>query len=358
MTSNTPETQSILPVTADEDRCDICCRPREQHVGRDLQCDTTTYFRPMPPQSHSLPGDVGMQEPWPGCYADLHERRVTTLAKLGLMLSVMASGEAAEVVGYDAADLYAEVLMALAIEDADDTDLALEELRDHPDCDIMPMQVRYEALAYLSTPTAEPMEMLVDQAWLDRRQAEPDANVEGGAPIRQHVMPGDPAHLLQTTLQWYLKFDFGYPHSVRESNIAAEAFKDGYRAAITTPPTPDRIGKDAVREALKPFADKASMCDFGSDDYCPDWSPFIPVGAYRNAARALSATPAQPVDETERLRRALDGVDCISRLRDELGGKIEMTWLDPKQSWPMFNLLSEINSGPAALQHKGEVSRG
>lgn len=77
------------------------------------------------------------REPWPGCYADLQQRRVTTLAKLGLMLSIMAGGEAAEVVGYDAADLYAEVLMALAIEDADDTDIALEEALDHPDGDIL-----------------------------------------------------------------------------------------------------------------------------------------------------------------------------------------------------------------------------
>lgn len=78
----------------------------------------------------------GASEPWPGCFADLQRRRVTTLANLGLMLSKMAGGEAAEVVGYDAADLYAEVLMALAIEDADDTDIALEIARDHPgdDC--------------------------------------------------------------------------------------------------------------------------------------------------------------------------------------------------------------------------------
>lgn len=76
-------------------------------------------------------------EPWPGCYADLQRRRVTTLAKLGLMLSIMASGEAAEVVGYDAADLYAEVLMALAIEDAEDTDIALEVAFEHPDGDIL-----------------------------------------------------------------------------------------------------------------------------------------------------------------------------------------------------------------------------
>jgi hypothetical protein len=94
----------------------------------------------------------GGREPWPGCYADLQQRRVATLAKLGLMLSLMAGGEAAEVVGYDAAELYAEVLMALAIEDADDTDIALEELRDHPGCDIMTAQAKFSAL---TTPAAD-----------------------------------------------------------------------------------------------------------------------------------------------------------------------------------------------------------
>lgn len=85
----------------------------------------------------ALSGDAGEVEPSPGCYADLQQRRVTTLAKLGLMLSVMASGDAPEVVGYDAAEIYAEVLMALAIEDAEDTDIALEIVRDHPEADIL-----------------------------------------------------------------------------------------------------------------------------------------------------------------------------------------------------------------------------
>lgn len=76
-------------------------------------------------------------EPFPGCYADLQRRRVTTLATLGLMLSKMAGGEAAEVVGFDAASLYADVLMALAIEDADDTDIALEIARDEPQGDVL-----------------------------------------------------------------------------------------------------------------------------------------------------------------------------------------------------------------------------
>ncbi|NYD88799.1 hypothetical protein [Sphingomonas melonis] len=72
-------------------------------------------------------------EPWPGYTTDQDRRRVVTLAKLGLMLSVMAGGDAPEVIGFDASDLYAEVLMALAIEDAEDPDIALEIARDHPE---------------------------------------------------------------------------------------------------------------------------------------------------------------------------------------------------------------------------------
>lgn len=178
-------------------------------------------------QSSSNAGGV---EPWPGCYADLQRRRVTTLAKLGLMLSVMASGEAAEVVGYDAADLYAEVLMALAIEDADDADIALQEARDHPDGDIMAVQATFKALASLSTP-----------------------------------------------------------------------------------PTPDRIGKDAVREALAtspfieaitPTNDEWNACETVQDTY--DLMK-------RRISAAISATPAQPVDETERLRAA--AIDALSGWR-------------------------------------------
>ncbi len=74
-----------------------------------------------------------VDEPWPGYTADQDKRRVVTLAKLGLMLSVMAGGEAPEVTGFDAADLYGEVLMALGIEDTDDPDIALQVARDDPE---------------------------------------------------------------------------------------------------------------------------------------------------------------------------------------------------------------------------------
>lgn len=71
-------------------------------------------------------------------------------------------------------------------------------------------------------------------------QQQPSAELGAG---RQHVMPGDPTDLCQTALQWYLGFNFGFPHSVRESNIAVEGFKDGYRAALRQQSAePDNIG--------------------------------------------------------------------------------------------------------------------
>jgi hypothetical protein len=82
------------------------------------------------------------------------------------------------------------------------------------------------------------------------------------------------------------------------------------------------------------------------------WTKIDAIRAKQAAKPTGSALPvalSAPQGEVERLREALDGVDCISRLRDELGGKIELTWLEPKQSWPLFNLLSEVNSGLAAL---------
>lgn len=76
---------------------------------------------------------ASVREPWPGYTADMERRRVVTLAKVGQMLSIMAGGEAAEVEGYDAADLYADVLMALGIEDAAFPDLALQGAEDDPE---------------------------------------------------------------------------------------------------------------------------------------------------------------------------------------------------------------------------------
>jgi len=98
--------------------------------------------------------------------------------------------------------------------------------------------------------------LLVDQAWLDRRQSEADACSEAGPPARQAVMPGDPPHLGQTTLQWYLNYEFGWPHSLRESNIAAEAFKDGYRAALSAPQGEVERLRTALDDLLEDIEDE------------------------------------------------------------------------------------------------------
>jgi hypothetical protein len=87
----------------------------------------------IPESTNSNAAVAGSEEAWPGRNAELDAGRVRTLATLGLMLSVMAGGNAPEVTGFDASKLYAEVLMALAIEDSDNPDIALEEARDHPE---------------------------------------------------------------------------------------------------------------------------------------------------------------------------------------------------------------------------------
>lgn len=160
------------------------------HVLEDMVRIVTDAASVIEGRHRQSSSNAGGAEPWPGCFADLQRRRVTTLAKLGLMLSEMGKGDAAK------DELYAEVLMALAIEDAEDADIALEIARDEPDGDI---------LASLST--------------------------------------------------------------------------------LTTPPTPDRIGKDAVREALE-------------DAFCAGWDARHDGQNYYESrdnyvTRALSATPAQ-----------------------------------------------------------------
>lgn len=64
--------------------------------------------------------------------AVLDSLRVEALAKCALLLSTMA-GEGIAIEGHDdSADLYSEVIMALGIEDADDTDIMADEVRMHP----------------------------------------------------------------------------------------------------------------------------------------------------------------------------------------------------------------------------------
>ncbi len=63
-----------IPHDDDGDRCDICCRPRDQHIGSSLECDAVTYFRPMPratppaaPAKDDLTAVIQKQLPCPFC---------------------------------------------------------------------------------------------------------------------------------------------------------------------------------------------------------------------------------------------------------------------------------------------------
>lgn len=102
-------------------------------------------------------------EPWPGYTADLDRRRVVTLAKVGLMLSIMAGGEAPEVTGFDAGDLYAEVLMALAIEDSEDPDIALEIARVEPDSHLLSPTSEAATADVLSEGALEALDAALEQ---------------------------------------------------------------------------------------------------------------------------------------------------------------------------------------------------
>jgi len=93
--------------------------------------------------------------------ANLDQRRVVTLAKCGLLLSTMA-GEGIDFMDHGSSpDLYAEVLMALGIEDSDDMDIALEIARDHPDAHLLRSHpVEAEALE-----AKQLLDALRDESW-------------------------------------------------------------------------------------------------------------------------------------------------------------------------------------------------
>ena len=69
--------------------------------------------------------------------------------------------------------------------------------------------------------------------------------------------------------------------------LRGDPFDMHIRSALTTPPAPAAL--DVAIEALEPFAAQAELVvDVLGDDYCPDWSPFIPQKAYTKAAAALA----------------------------------------------------------------------
>lgn len=121
----------------------------------------------------------------------------------------------------------------------------------------------------------------------DARLADTKAGLDVERVARAHVMPGDPPDICDIALQWYLKFDFGYPHSVRESNIAVEGFKDGYRAAIAS------IGSE--REAI--------------------------VGWLRGQAAAGDKACFQAIIGSKLERDLAAGVVALSRAADAIAGE-------------------------------------
>lgn len=287
-------------------------------------------------------GSTAVVEPWPGCFADLQRRRVTTLANLGLMLSKMAGGEAAEVVGYDAADLYAEVLMALAIEDADDTDIALEIARDHPGDD---------CLASLSQTPATPMDELqrlgqeYDGGSLGRFGHHPEPAIDFEYEVEQiesiisdlekGMRQGEPVPLDRIERAMTFRVG-GDPSAVaaketlrrleqRARVLSAPMVQEGFREALADPnvvhvnmlrggiakPSIAQIihiyGEDAIRTALSatPAQEEGvrvhRITRAAAERYMLD----IPTLEHFGLLTDSSATPAPPVDETDRLREAM-----------------------------------------------------
>lgn len=55
-------------------------------------------------------------------------------------------------------------------------------------------------------------------------------------------------------IRWYSGWDWGAPHTSRESNFAVAGFKAGYNAALSTRPQPldvERIRAEAFEEAAR-----------------------------------------------------------------------------------------------------------
>lgn len=127
---------------------------------------------------------------------------------------------------------------------------------------------------------------------------------------RQHVMSGDPANIGQIALQWYLAFEFGQPHSTRESNIAVEAFKDGYRAVLKAqtvggerPSARELLAREYEKADAPPGAGTrwhaANVRAIGRLDYA-DWKDHAAIRAIE-AALSLPAVERPTREEVGKL---------------------------------------------------------
>lgn len=89
-------------------------------------------------------------------------------------------------------------------------------------------------------------------------------------------------------------------------------------------PTPGPIGKDAVQEGLREALEVVkATCRIGKPGTAPSKSKWVhmPAHTYYKVCAALSATPAPPVDETDRLRgQVIADIDGERRRQVEAEG--------------------------------------
>lgn len=166
--------------------------------------------------------------------------------------------------------------------------------------------------------------------------------------------------------------DYSDDTSVSQMEFCPITFRDIRRArrALTTPPTPDlqRIGKDAVRDiAYRVAVVRQGRKDTPSCEAPSEYAVGRALDDVKDVLAALSATPAQEVDETERLRgipreelQALyqSYVRTLEIGRDRilaLGGKCDPVDRMEEADPALIRARAALADRP---QDKGEASRG
>lgn len=151
---------------------------------------------------------------------------------------------------------------------------------------------------------------------------------------------------------WLAWPDVARDGAVPFDNEQAISWLQGLPAKLTTPSTPDRIGKDAVREASIKLAYAAGALNAATDGQeAIRLKRQAVLDSLKDVAAALSATPAQPVDETERLREVIADPNAVHV--NMLRGSIA------KPSIAQFIHLYGEDAVRAALHpQEGEASRG
>lgn len=107
------------------------------------------------------------------------------------------------------------------------------------------------------------------------------------AAARLRSMAGEMAEARRSSEHWHGCFVTLNKAVVGETGLSAIIIASDLRSRAEAAEAQVK----AMSEALEPFdAANEYIMDALSDDYRPDWSPFIPYGAYRAARRARRAT--------------------------------------------------------------------